>query len=269
MVHLKTYTISLEKRNISDGAFSQKNLENAARRIAPAVSGVFVFGDQLISHLTPSEVRTIQISDFTTTEDVSGKVKHEDPSAVQEDTSISAWCEVDEKRFLLSNSIGKLYGLTITKKDKYELKLEALGHTSVPSTLSWCHGVEPGTLYVGSKCANSMLIEMLSAPNSDDQWISIKETYPNPGPIMDFVVTEAAAGSSQLVTCSGWGKDGSLRVIRKGIGFTEVAAMDLAGVQGLWSLKQSDSAYNQFIVLSFVGVTKLLELQGPCTALTL
>ena len=36
----------------------------------------------------------------------------------------------------------------------------------------------------------------------------------------------------QIVSCSGHGKDGSLRVIRSGIGINEAASIDLAGVKG-------------------------------------
>lgn len=39
-------------------------------------------------------------------------------------------------------------------------------------------------------------------------------------------------GARQLVTCSGAFQDGSLRVIRNGIGIRELADLDLAGVQG-------------------------------------
>ena len=38
--------------------------------------------------------------------------------------------------------------------------------------------------------------------------------------------------SLQIVSCSGYGKDGSLRVIRSGIGINEAASIDLAGVKG-------------------------------------
>ena len=40
----------------------------------------------------------------------------------------------------------------------------------------------------------------------------------------------------QVVTCSGVHKDGSLRVVRNGIGIAEYASVDAPGVQGIWSL---------------------------------
>jgi len=40
----------------------------------------------------------------------------------------------------------------------------------------------------------------------------------------------------QLVTCSGAYKEGSLRIIRNGIGIHEHASIDLSGIKG-WSTK--------------------------------
>lgn len=42
-----------------------------------------------------------------------------------------------------------------------------------------------------------------------------------------------------MVTCSGWGKEGSLRVIRNGVGINELALLELTGINGIWSLKKS------------------------------
>ena len=36
----------------------------------------------------------------------------------------------------------------------------------------------------------------------------------------------------QIVSCSGHGRDGSLRVIRSGIGINEAASIDLPGIKG-------------------------------------
>lgn len=38
----------------------------------------------------------------------------------------------------------------------------------------------------------------------------------------------------QLVTCSGAYKEGSLRIIRNGIGIHEHASIDLPGIKGKW-----------------------------------
>lgn len=42
----------------------------------------------------------------------------------------------------------------------------------------------------------------------------------------------------QVVTCSGAGADGSLRVVRNGIGVVEQALVELPGIKGMWSLRK-------------------------------
>ena len=39
--------------------------------------------------------------------------------------------------------------------------------------------------------------------------------------------------SPQVVTCSGYGKDSSLRIVQSGIGINELASIDLEGIKGV------------------------------------
>ena len=43
---------------------------------------------------------------------------------------------------------------------------------------------------------------------------------------------------AQVVTCSGGGLDGSLRIVRNGIGVVEQALVELPGIKGMWSLRK-------------------------------
>ena len=59
------------------------------------------------------------------------------------------------------------------------------------------------------------------------------ETFTNLGPIVDMCVVDLERqGQGQLVTCSGAYKEGSLRIIRNGIGIHEQATIDLPGIKG-------------------------------------
>ncbi|TTN17659.1 DNA damage-binding protein 1 [Bagarius yarrelli] len=73
-------------------------------------------------------------------------------------------------------------------------------------------------------------------------------------------------GDSQLVklvTCSGAFKEGSLRIIRNGIGIHEHASIDLPGIKGLWPLRsEANRETDDMLVLSFVGQTRVLMLNG-------
>uniref|UniRef100_A0AAX7U5P4 DNA damage-binding protein 1 n=1 Tax=Astatotilapia calliptera TaxID=8154 RepID=A0AAX7U5P4_ASTCA len=67
----------------------------------------------------------------------------------------------------------------------------------------------------------------------------------------------------ELVTCSGAFKEGSLRIIRNGIGIHEHASIDLPGIKGLWPLRsEAGRETDDMLVLSFVGQTRVLMLSG-------
>lgn len=59
------------------------------------------------------------------------------------------------------------------------------------------------------------------------------------------------------MTCSGAYKDGSLRIIRNGIGINAEASIDLPGIKGIWALKPaSDTPFDKYLIVSFVGATR-------------
>ena len=67
-------------------------------------------------------------------------------------------------------------------------------------------------------------------------YVSVIDSFTNLGPIVDMVVVDLERqGQGQLVTCSGVFKEGSLRIIRNGIGIHELASVDLAGIKGMWA----------------------------------
>lgn len=66
------------------------------------------------------------------------------------------------------------------------------------------------------------LIKLNFQPDSKGSYVEVLERYVNLGPIVDFCVVDLERqGQGQVVTCSGAYKDGSLRVVRNGIGINE------------------------------------------------
>jgi DNA damage-binding protein 1 len=65
------------------------------------------------------------------------------------------------------------------------------------------------------------------------------------------------------VTCSGAFKDGSLRVVRNGIGINEHAAIELDGIKGIWSVNPAPGAqYEKYLIVAFVGESRVLGMAG-------
>ena len=121
----------------------------------------------------------------------------------------------------------KMDGTCIVK----DLKLELLGETTIPECMTY---LDNGYVYIGSRLGDSQLVRLNVEPDENGSYVTIVDTFTNLGPIMDMVVVDLERqGQGQLVTCSGAFKEGSLRIIRNGIGIHELASIDLPSIKGI------------------------------------
>lgn len=73
------------------------------------------------------------------------------------------------------------------------------------------------------------LVKLNVQPDVKGSYVEVLERYVNLGPIVDFCVVDLERqGQGQVVTCSGAYKDGSLRVVRNGIGINEQVCLFLS-----------------------------------------
>lgn len=144
-----------------------------------------------------------------------------------------------------------------------DLKLELLGETSIAHCLTY---LDNGVVFIGSALGDSQLVKLNTETNEDGSHVHVMETFTNLGPIVDMVVVDLERqGQGQLVTCSGALKEGSLRIIRNGIGIHEHATIsDLVGIMGIWPLRLRKTLrnYDDALLLSFVGQSRILALTG-------
>lgn len=97
------------------------------------------------------------------------------------------------------------------------------GETTTPESIAY---LDNGIVFVGSALGDSQLIRLSPDPDPErNSYITVLENYNNIGPIVDMVLFESN-GQSQLITCSGAFKEGSIRMIRNGIGIHEQATID-------------------------------------------
>ncbi|KAL3805655.1 hypothetical protein HJC23_005899 [Cyclotella cryptica] len=174
------------------------------------------------------------------------------------------------------------------------LLLETLGTASSSSALVY---LGHGCVFVGSQFGDSQLVKILDAPVplsgsidggeeknplEETTYLRVLEEYTNLGPIVDFDLRPCGDGhvsgggrkddsrttkrttgnqhhQSVLVTCSGVGKDGSVRLVRNGVGMMEHAEVEMPGIKGMWSLRRKFSDEDDmFLVQSFVRETRIL-----------
>jgi DNA damage-binding protein 1 len=254
---------------------SRRSLERATLRLAdapvgacrlmpvpPPIGGLLVATEQTIVHVDAQARRTVR-----------GAMP---PASVSAMTRIDA----DGSRWLLGDHLGglRVVVLRADARGVQHIDVEVLGRTSAASCLAY---LDNGVVFLGSMLGDSQLLRLVApgerAMNADDDnnnnddgnddepQLQVIETYANLGPIVDMCVVDLERdGQGQLVTCSGAFGDGSLRVVRNGVGIEQHASVDLEGVRRLWSLRGSSAAdaADRFIVMSFVAATRILAFDG-------
>lgn len=242
--HVKTYEVSLKDKDFIEGPWAQNNLDNGASLLIPVpppLCGVLIIGEETIVYCSASAFKAIPIR----------------PSITRAYGRVDA----DGSRYLLGDHNGLLHLLVIThEKEKVTgLKIELLGETSIASTISY---LDNAFVFIGSSYGDSQLVKLNLQPDTKGSYVEVLERYVNLGPIVDFCVVDLERqGQGQVVTCSGAYKDGSLRIVRNGIGINEQASVELQGIKGMWSLRSAtDDPYDTFLVVSFISETRFLAM---------
>lgn len=242
--HVKTYEVSLKDKDFIEGPWAQNNLDNGASLLIPVpppLCGVLIIGEETIVYCSASAFKAIPIR----------------PSITRAYGRVDA----DGSRYLLGDHNGLLHLLVIThEKEKVTgLKIELLGETSIASTISY---LDNAFVFIGSSYGDSQLVKLNLQPDPKGSYVEVLERYVNLGPIVDFCVVDLERqGQGQVVTCSGAYKDGSLRIVRNGIGINEQASVELQGIKGMWSLRSAtDDPYDTFLVVSFISETRVLAM---------
>ena len=181
-------------------------------------------------------------------------------------TVMQTWAAVgdDGNRFLLGDHLGNLYVVVVHAQNDivHSLHIENLGETSIPTSISY---LDNGVVFLGSLFGDSQLVKLAEHRDpSSGSYLSLLDEYTNIGPILDFTLADLdRRGQSQVVACCGGKKDGSIRVIRNGIGITEQASVELPGIKGMWSLRGSfDSPFDTYLVQSYISETRILEISN-------
>ncbi|KAK5580443.1 hypothetical protein RB653_000460 [Dictyostelium firmibasis] len=244
--HISTYEISAKDTELVVGPWSQSNVGVYSSLLVPVpLGGVLVVADNGITYLNGKTTRSVSIPY----------------------TKFLAFDRVDKdgSRFLFGDHFGRLSVLVLIHQQQkvMELKFEQLGRISIPSSISY---LDSGVVYVGSSSGDSQLIKLNTEKDSiTDSYISYLETFTNIGPIVDFCVVDAEKqGQAQIVTCSGTYRDGSLRIIRNGIGIAEQASIELEGIKGIFPIGSgsSNDSKDKYLITSFIECTKVLSFQG-------
>lgn len=243
--HVKTYEISVKEKEFILGPWGKENIANDASILIPVpqpFGGVIVVALESIVYMNSSQEKVIA------------------PPLIKS-SPIQCYACIDKEgsRYLLGDLAGRLFCLILEAQDyrlsdKLEvkdMKLEYLGDVSIPDSITY---LDNAMVFIGSKLGDSQLIRLLVEPDENGSFIQVCETYTNLGPITDMCLVDLEKqGQGQLVTCSGHLKDGTLRIIRNGIGLNEKSSIDLASIRGVWSLKIGERhVKDNYILITFL-----------------
>jgi len=243
--HIKTFVVDMRDKELISGPWTQNNVEHGASLLIPVPSptnGVILVGQTTITYLSGT-----------------GNVQ----SVAIQQTQIRTYGSInsDGTRYLLGDHRGTLYVLVLQMEAGVVISivLDLVGTTSIAETLSY---LDNGVVFVGSVYGDSQLIKLTSSPDEDGSSVEVLETYMNIGPVMDMcVVASERQGQCQVVTCSGAYNDGSLRVVRSGIGIHEQASIEMPGIKGLWSIRpKGGDMFHKYLIQSYIGETRILSI---------
>jgi len=246
---VRTYIVDAREKELTEGPWQFQNANPTSHSLVAVPSptgGILVISSTVITYI--------------------GEGRDNVLSVAMPEAYVSALGAVDElgNKYLMGDFDGglSLLSLEVESGKVVALSLDKLGHTSIPQSLCY---IENGYAFVGSKFGDSQLVRLLDDPNETGDSLEIVQSFPNIGPILDMVTVQSAQGSqaqSQLVLCSGYQKDGSLRVVRAGIGMQEQASIEAPGLKGLWSLTGGTGVFDKFLIQSFIGETRVLVIEG-------
>ncbi|CAI2170756.1 4366_t:CDS:10 [Funneliformis geosporum] len=238
--HIKTYTINLKEKEFVDGPWKLNDIDDTSNLLVSVPKGgiLIVQSKTIVYYDGNFKARQIDLEFPTAARGI---------AAVDDDGS----------RYLIGDVFGQL--ILIVLPDTGELYSHFLGKISVPSSLLY---LDHSYVFVGSHFGDSQLIRLRQDKNEQGFLLDILEKFINLSPIQDFcIVNLERQGQGQVITCSGGSRDGSLRIIRNGVGITVQATMDMSGINGIWSLRPNfDADYDDMMVISFIGETRILKL---------
>ena len=264
VMHVKTYVIDIATRRvpiISRGEFSQQHLEITAQILMRVPEGLLVVGNQLVAFISPKKKSAIDIQygdNAWESEDESGRNCEVGGINIES----TCYCSGSMDEVLISDSnAGRLFRLRLKVggDQKPNLNLQYLGKTSRSACMTHLGIRSDNMVFIGSSTGNSMLIKIVGGDSKSGPTLEVLDTHTNLGPIANFCLLGSQSGADQMIACSGSNRDGSIRVIRNGIGVTELASLPISGVQGIWSLSGQNESV-EVVVLSFVGSTKVLQM---------
>lgn len=243
---LRSHTIGIKEKMLTEGPISDSSMDKGASHLATLGKGVLVAG----------EVEVVWISGKT-------KVSVRFPSNERSRLLSIGRIDADGSRWLLSDEGGHLWLLScaLAQGTVTRMQLQDLGSAVGAKSISY---LDNGVVFLGSAMGDSLVIRLLTEPDAETgNMFEVLEIQANLAPILDFACVDLEGqGQDQVVACCGALKEGTLRIIRNGIGVNMEAELPLPNITGVWSMRSSSAAeFDKFLCVSFASQTVFLAME--------
>ncbi|GEM11024.1 DNA damage-binding protein 1 [Rhodotorula toruloides] len=251
---LTTFAISLKDKDLSKGPVTAFTLADAGSELAipvreAAAAGLLIAGEATLNWLSLEEHSGASSTASKGKSKAVGQVLVTCRLPV---ARITAWTWLGEDRVLLGDIYGKLFVASMRRGgdgNVVEILAQDVGDAASATAIV---PLDATTVYLASRFD-----------------LELVDSFSSIAPVVDICVVSAQGQASKYaVTCSGAYKSGSLRVIRRGVGLTELAALETDGVQQIWSFAWPVSSTEQLLVLGFFDETRVFKLSASLDATT-
>ncbi len=169
--------------------------------------------------------------------------------------------DANGSRYLVGDLSGSLSVLLIGSEGAGvpSLTLEELGKACVPSSIAY---LSDRVAFIASSLGDSMLIRLRAEKDEEGSFVEQLLSYSNIGPLTDMAAVDLdRQGQCELVCCSGAFSEGSVCVVRNGVGLNVQASVEMPAINGIWCLKGSQQ-FDTHVVLALIGATRVLKMTG-------
>ncbi|GAA5871751.1 hypothetical protein JCM8547_008132 [Rhodosporidiobolus lusitaniae] len=286
---LSTFTLNLANKELDESTapIGETALEDAGAEVLVAVEkGVVAVGEESVTWYGVEKVKEGngkgkgKAREKEKTKEGRGKAVAKMPVS-----RITAYALLTPTTLLLGDLYGKLLLVTLSFPSSSSpvppLSVQDLGDATSATSIVPLPG---GQVYLSSRFGDSQVVRLpasLTCGVADAEKMDVEgqegdacselelvESYTGLAPIVDAVVLGGGDGdggefssdgeSSSLLLLSGAYKTGSLRLLRRGLGVSELASLELDGIQRVWCLRRGGET---MLVVGLFGETRVLKLE--------
>ncbi|BGP20195.1 hypothetical protein JCM10213_005951 [Rhodosporidiobolus nylandii] len=263
---LTTYTLNLTNKELDESTapMPEQQLDDAGSEVLiPVQGGVLVVGEESVVFYGVKGRDEKGKGRAGEGEGGVRKVRAKLPVA-----RITAYTHLTSSTLLLGDLYGKLLLLALSPSS---ITVKDLGDATSPTSIV---PLSPSLVYLSSRFGDSQVVRLPNEAGGEAMEIEgegekgeleLVESYAGLAPIIDAVVLggpdeegdSASAAPTSLLLLSGAYKTGSLRLLRRGLGLTPLADLDMEGIRAVFPLLTATG--ESLLVLAFFGETRVLR----------